>query len=226
MSNDLYYFWMLGINKDAIHNMPADLLKKVMDMAYEYFETGEIPELSGEEYYAFYLIKVGIDMAKEQHRKNKENGKKGAAVKAAKKIELAETSQETSEVEEEPKIKRKTNKRLPATCEEIVNLYNEMCPSLKGTRSINESRKKKITKLLERHSLDEIKEAFHKAENSEFLRNGAKDSTWNGADFDFVINENKFVRILEGVYDDKTDHSGLANDISRYDDSDLLDMVD
>jgi predicted phage replisome organizer len=84
---------------------------------------------------------------------------------------------------------------------DIVDLYHKICKSYPRIRSISESRKKAINARLRTHSIEEIKEVFEKAEKSSFLK-GANNRNW-AANFDWLINETNFCKVLDGNYDNK-----------------------
>lgn len=83
----------------------------------------------------------------------------------------------------------------------FIALYHEICTSLPKVKSITDKRAKAIKKLLKSYSLDDVKEVFTKAEESDFLT-GRNDRGWK-ADIDFILREDKFINILEGKYDSK-----------------------
>lgn len=110
------------------------------------------------------------------------------------------TSDQQATTEEEYKntrIKEDNN----ISYEKILNLYNECCPSLPKVTKITDSRKKLINARLKDYSEDDLEKAFKEAEASDFLtgRNGK----WGGASFDWIMNTNNIVKILEGNYKNK-----------------------
>ena len=52
----------------------------------------------------------------------------------------------------------------------VVNMYNEICKSYPKVKSLSDSRKKAIKARLVKHTVEEIKEVFEKAEASDFMR--------------------------------------------------------
>jgi hypothetical protein len=84
---------------------------------------------------------------------------------------------------------------------DVVNLYHEICKSYPRVRSISDNRRKAINARLRTHSIDDIKEVFEKAENSSFLK-GKNKRNWS-ANFDWLMTDNNFCKILDGNYDDK-----------------------
>lgn len=83
--------------------------------------------------------------------------------------------------------------------QEIVDLYHECCPSLPKVMTISPKRISLVKARLKDYKAEQIKEIFIKAESSEFLRNGS--GTWKGANFDWILNPNNFIKIMEGNYD-------------------------
>ena len=83
----------------------------------------------------------------------------------------------------------------------IIDLYHEKCPSLPTVRKVSDARKKQIRARLRKYSIDEITEAFERAEASDFLK-GDNRSNWT-ADFDWIMNDANIAKILDGKYENK-----------------------
>jgi len=83
--------------------------------------------------------------------------------------------------------------------QEILDLYHKTCPSLPKVLKLTDKRIKLVNARLKEYSAEQIKEIFIKAESSEFLKNGS--GTWKGANFDWILNPNNFIKIMEGNYD-------------------------
>lgn len=95
----------------------------------------------------------------------------------------------------------------------IVDKYNELCPSLPKCIKLTDYRKTHIKARLKVYDMDTICTAFQKAEASDFL--SGRSGEWR-ASFDWLINENNLVKVLEGKYDNRTRggtgvHSRLQN---------------
>lgn len=86
--------------------------------------------------------------------------------------------------------------------QEIVNLYNQTCPSLPSVRAVSDTRRKLIRSRYHESGLDEIKMVFEKAEASDFLT-GRKHPYWTGCGFDWLMRPTNFLKVLEGNYDNK-----------------------
>ena len=102
--------------------------------------------------------------------------------------------------------KKKEDNKIPTVSrkedyQKIIDMYHEECPSLPAVRVLTDERKKKIKARLSKHSEDEIRLAFQKAEASDFFTGRKGD--WNGS-FDWIMkSETNIVKILEGNYDNK-----------------------
>jgi hypothetical protein len=105
-----------------------------------------------------------------------------------------ERIQVDNEVEIKPKDKPK-DIHTP-----VVERYNRICVSLPKVTAITDKRKKLIKARLKQYSMVEIEEVFLLAERSDFLK--GTNGKWN-ATFDWLMNENNFVKVLEGNYENK-----------------------
>ncbi len=83
----------------------------------------------------------------------------------------------------------------------IVDGFNSICISLPKVLKITDKRKTSIKSLLAQYSEDEVTSAFIKAQYSDFLTN--RDGNGWMCSFDWIINKNNFVKVLEGNYDNK-----------------------
>ena len=84
---------------------------------------------------------------------------------------------------------------------EIMELYNAICTSLPKVRELSRDRVEKIKLRLKNHSADELRQAFTKAEASDFCtgRDG-KSNKW--CNFDWMMkSETNLLKLLEGNYD-------------------------
>ena len=114
-------------------------------------------------------------------------------------VDRASETKEENFLEEKPISKGK--EAVPY--KEIVSLYHELCPSLPRVAQLTDTRKRKLKVLWNfvEGNLDKIKEVFEKAEESEFL--SGRNGRWTGCNFDWLINTNNFVKVLEGIYNDR-----------------------
>jgi predicted phage replisome organizer len=116
-----------------------------------------------------------------------------------------EEKEEEKNIEEENKeIYKSKDKLLTSDCQQILNMYNEKCPSLPEAKKLTDFRARTIKARLKKYSLDDFAKVFEAAEQSSFLRgekSSGEHSSWR-ADIDFLLKEKQFVKILEGGYKD------------------------
>lgn len=89
--------------------------------------------------------------------------------------------------------------------DDIVDLYHLYCTSLPSIRVVSDKRKKLMRARWNKYNhLDIYKELFKKAEASDFLSGRAVkgESSWT-CNFDWLLNENNMLKVLEGNYDNK-----------------------
>lgn len=97
-----------------------------------------------------------------------------------------------------------------STPKQVIDLYHQICTSLPKVVKLTESRKKSINaRFKEGITLEMFKEAFTKAQNSNFLT-GNNDRGFK-ADIDFLINANSLAKTLEGKYDNRKLNSNNQN---------------
>lgn len=101
----------------------------------------------------------------------------------------------------------------------LVDMYNSICINLPKVRALTDKRKTSVEKLYKKYDFDTFKKVFEIANTSSFLT-GDNDRGWK-ADFDWLLQEEKFIRVLEGKYDgrrkkqDKFADEGLATCLTR-----------
>lgn len=83
----------------------------------------------------------------------------------------------------------------------IKDAYNTICTSLPSVKSLSDARKKAIKARLNTYTVDDICEAFRKAEASDFLK-GKNDRNWQ-ANFDWILKDANMAKILDGNYDNR-----------------------
>ena len=81
----------------------------------------------------------------------------------------------------------------------IKDAYNSICTSLPEVKSLSDARKKAIKARLNTYSIEELLEAFRKAESSDFLK-GKNNRNWI-ANFDWILKDSNIAKILDGNYD-------------------------
>lgn len=85
--------------------------------------------------------------------------------------------------------------------EYLMKLYHNHCPSLPKVLKLSDKRIKIANARYKEYTIEQITEVFDKAESSDFLKNGS--GTWKGADFEWILNPNNFIKIMEGNYQNK-----------------------
>ena len=91
-------------------------------------------------------------------------------------------------------------------CQQIVDLYNQICKSFPSVRSLSDARRKAIKARLNAYSVEDFKTVFENAEASSFLK-GSNDRNWT-ATFDWLIKDQNMAKVLEGNYVDKGTRNG------------------
>ena len=108
-------------------------------------------------------------------------------------------TQLTQPTENIPDTNDNQNKLKPS---DVVEMYNSICVSLPKVVTLSEKRRRQIRALLKKiRDRTEIETVFRKAEESDFL--SGRSGKWNGCNFDWLINYNNFIKVLEGTYDNK-----------------------
>jgi predicted phage replisome organizer len=144
----------------------------------------------------------------------------------------------TPEIEKDIENRERDRDRYSADAEEsgafspsqIVDLFHSICKSYPKVRSISDRRKKAIQARLRVHGIDTIKEVFEKAEKSDFLK-GKNNKNWS-ADFDWIMTDGNFSKILDGKYDNRqkgvadSQTYGATYDISAYESRSVIDEED
>ena len=99
-------------------------------------------------------------------------------------------------------IKENTKRKETIPYQQIVDMYNDTCVSLPSVKSLSDKRKKSIKARLNTYTIDDFKTVFEKTEHSDFLT--GRTGKWS-ATFDWLLNENNMIKVLEGNYDNKVD---------------------
>lgn len=82
--------------------------------------------------------------------------------------------------------------------QEFINNYNAICKSLPKCQRTTTKRSKGIANILKKFSQQEIIQVFNNLETSDFCK-GNNNRGWR-ASIDFILNEEKFIKTLEGAY--------------------------
>ena len=115
----------------------------------------------------------------------------------------------SEEDKERDKDKEEDRERERIDYDGIKDAYNNTCVSLPSIKSLSDARKKAIKARLNAYTMEDILEAFRKAEASDFLK-GRNDRNWQ-ANFDWIIKDANIAKILDGNYDNKPQREVNAN---------------
>ena len=82
---------------------------------------------------------------------------------------------------------------------QVMDLYNAICTSLSRCIRLTDKRAKAVRQLFAKgYTAEQLTDAFGRAQASSFCT-GRNDRGWR-ADFDWLMNENNLVKVLEGKY--------------------------
>lgn len=116
-------------------------------------------------------------------------------------LTLGNATEEDKELDKEIELDIEIEKEERTDYKSLVDLYHSICKSFPAVRALSEARKKAIKARLNTYSLEEFRTVFQNAEASSFLK-GSNDRNWS-ANFDWLIADKNFVKVLEGKYADK-----------------------
>ena len=104
---------------------------------------------------------------------------------------------------EKEKIREDREKKRERTeYQLIVDIYNDTCVSFPRVTALSETRKKAIKARLNVYSLEDFKQLFTLAEQSNFLK-GGNTRNWQ-ANFDWLIKDANMAKVLDGNYNNNT----------------------
>lgn len=165
------------------------------------YDTITIPNWEKHQTLDSYEKKKQRDKLYQQERRRKQ-----------KMIASGESSDESSDVavsEEEIEEDKERNIYTSKNCQKIIDLYNDICKSLPRCIKLSETRKRHIkARLKDGYGEDDFRKIFEKAEASDFLTGKAE--KWK-ASFDWLVNENNMIKVLEGNYDNKGQSTHFTN---------------
>lgn len=213
-----YYDWKL-----PFETLSGDDFKSLFLAMLDYSKDGTPPpEFEGAAKIAAAFVFPTIDRAKEAAEAGRRGGLKAKQIREEK-LSPAErgvqgatkgtveggpttirydTNTDTIQYDTDDDTADTAQKSPPSAAGEIDNVfdwYTELCPSLNEVRNRTAKRREAVRMLLEHYTVDEITEGFRKAESNPFLCGGGKNG-WK-ADFDWLIQEEHFTKILEGGYE-------------------------
>lgn len=108
---------------------------------------------------------------------------------------------------------KELNTKLLNTYSIFMEKWNELAKEygLSIIKSFTNNRKKKLSELLEKFTQEEILETMFKIKNINFLLGRTDKSNWK-ISFDDFLNEEKFIKILEGAYYDEVKSTDRKQD--------------
>jgi len=83
--------------------------------------------------------------------------------------------------------------------EQTMTVFNQVCSDLPEVTKMTKTRQNSLLKILENYTTQDIGTVFYNVSKSDYLRGLKKGSTWK-ANFDWIIELNNFIKILEGNY--------------------------
>lgn len=110
----------------------------------------------------------------------------------------------------------------PITYQSVLDLYQEICVSYPKLRKPSTARQSKINARIKNFTLDDFRLLFEKAEASDFMKGNNKEG-WS-ATFDWMMNENNMLKVLEGNYDNRS--SGDSKGKNQFNNFNQRDNVD
>ncbi len=111
----------------------------------------------------------------------------------------------TEEDKEEDKEEERDIEHIALSCQQIADLFKSICKSFPAIRSLSDARIEKITESLNTYTVDDFKAVFEAAESSSFLK--GVDGGWK-ASFDWLIDKDNMLKVLEGNYTDNPKKGG------------------
>lgn len=156
-----------------------------------------------------YIINERLEIEREKKEKFFErqsiNGKKGGRPKINKpKLNPNVTQKKPLEDEDEKENEKEdviVYEKEEIDFEKIINIFNSVCNNLPTVKKLTVKRKSAINARVNEYNLLEVGNVFKLVRDSAFL-NGESDLSWQ-ADFDWIMNPNNFIKILEGKYKNK-----------------------
>ena len=149
-------------------------------------------------------LKIEIEKRK-KYSESRSNNRKKAFIDVSKQSIKSKSydkhMENENENENEIEDEKKKNKDEKIDFEQIKNIFNSVCNNLPQVQKISKSRESLIRNRIKENNLEALGKVFQNTANSNFL-NGENKNGWK-ADFDWVLNPNNFIKILEGNYENK-----------------------
>lgn len=106
-----------------------------------------------------------------------------------------------NEIENEIEIKEENEKKVKTDFSKIVQDFNSVCTELAKVQNLSKQRESSINSIIKKYGSEKLAEAFYMVSKSSFL-NGHNEKQWR-ATFDWILNPNNFIKIIDGNYVDK-----------------------
>lgn len=92
-----------------------------------------------------------------------------------------------------------SQKEIKTPYKEIVKAYNSICTTMSKVQSVTKKRKDLMrVRYKDNPDFNTFRELFTKANESDFL--SGRNGKWSNCNFDWLLNENNMVSVLEGKY--------------------------
>ena len=194
-------FPFMRMYKDVASRLSDEDRLEFYDILLDYALDDVEPDGKGVSVAVFEAVRTVVDNWKTK----RDNGTKGGRPKANDNQTKTKTkpnyNQTETKVEKYKSIKDKKRENIKREkAREILDIYNEICTSLPRANDVTDQRAECVNALLEKHSKEDIRAVFTRAESSSFLTGKKTDFQ---ANFNWLINEENYVKVSEGNYDDK-----------------------
>ena len=206
------FLYFDGVMSDFAEELALDIDESVEDVKVTInylMSVGLLETNDGEEYKLPFLDNcIGSETAHTQRQRDYIKRKKERELLAQASQNDANVTQMLQvgdvEIEKDIETEKEKDNNKTQKAQEILDLYHKTCPSLPKVLKLTDKRIKLVNARLKEYTIEQITDVFEKAEASDFLKNGS--GTWKGADFEWILNPNNFIKIMEGNYKNKTEN--------------------
>lgn len=116
--------------------------------------------------------------------------------------EKQDTLSKSTDILEQRTVTENSNREQKTDiCGDVVTMYNNICVSLPVCKKLSDGRRRKIRARLKAYDLDDFRNAFMKAEASDFMT--GRSGNWRANIDWFIENDNNMRKTLEGNYDNR-----------------------
>jgi len=115
---------------------------------------------------------------------------------------IEEEQEQEEEEEQKEEQKEKDNITQFIDYESIQLEFNTICIDLPNCTKLTDKRKKAIRSYINKNGLDELITVFEKAQDSDFV--SGRTGKFTSCNFDWLLNPNNAIKVLEGNYENKT----------------------